>query len=36
MATTAGGIFYAVPRLSPRLQLRARIGTFTSLPWING
>ena len=36
LRTTAGGIFYAVPRLSPLLQLRARIGAFASLPWVNG
>ena len=35
LATTAGGIFYAVPRLSPRLELRARIGAFASLGWVN-
>jgi hypothetical protein len=36
LPTTAGGIFYAVPRLSPKLELRARIGAFASLGWVNG
>jgi hypothetical protein len=36
LPTTAGGIFYAVPRLSPKLELRARIGAFASLAWVNG
>jgi hypothetical protein len=36
LPTTRGGIFYAVTRLSSRLQLRATIGAFTSLAWVNG
>jgi hypothetical protein len=35
LPTTAGGIFYAVPRLGPKLQLRATIRGFTSLAWVN-
>jgi hypothetical protein len=35
LPTTSGGIFYAVPRLSSRLQLRARIGGIASLGWVN-
>jgi hypothetical protein len=33
LRTTAGGIFYSVPRLSPKLELRARIGPYASLGW---
>ncbi len=35
LATTAGGIFFAVARLSPALELRARIGASASLGWVN-